>query len=255
MAKTPDEDTETERDEEAAAPPEAGRSEAEGAASDAPSTSDAVPKPRKKKRKKKAKRTDGPEPVAPAERVPAAASSGRTVLMVAVGVVALTVAGVVYMNRRGGADRWRVGETVSVDITLIAADAKNLACAASDEVAGRHCAFEPGGKPWSKGPPGDDKTTLRPYTTSDKKALLAAGLWSDPALSGTLPTARFEVRCRFQVEGMVKKPGIRWMATAPFSDTPGDWYAGTLSGCQVVADGGSPAVAAPGAGRDAAGAK
>ena len=246
-AKTPDDDAETDRDESADAPAAADGGGESPAASDAPSSSDAVRTKPKKRRKKAKPAADASAPPVPAPAAPAAGSDGRVVWLVALAVVALTVAGVLVLNRRGAADRWRAGETVTVDITLIAADAKNLACSSADEVAGKHCAFEPGGKPWSKGPAGDDKTTLRPYTTSDRKELLAAGLWSDPVLSGTLPSARFDVRCRFQVEGTIKKPGIRWVATAPFSETPGDWFAGTLSGCKLV-DGSA-------AGRDASVAK
>jgi hypothetical protein len=47
-------------------------------------------------------------------------------------------------------------------------------------------------------------------------------------------TTRFSVKCKYQVEGTVKKPAIRWGSDKPFYDSPGDWYAGFVSGCTVL---------------------
>lgn len=131
------------------------------------------------------------------------------------------------------APKWKTGETVDLDLTLIADDKKNLACATTDEIGGAHCAFEAQAKPWSKGDSADDKKLLKPYTTVDHVQILASGVWSDPALTGTLPTARFSVKCKYKVDGKVKAASIRWASDGPWYDSK-DLYAGSISGCKVI---------------------
>src|SRR5262249_30097501 len=58
--------------------------------------------------------------------------------------------------------KWKVGDTVDVDVTLVKEDRQDLACASADEVAGKHCGFEAANKPWTKGASTEDKV-LRPY--------------------------------------------------------------------------------------------
>jgi hypothetical protein len=131
------------------------------------------------------------------------------------------------------APKWNTGQTVDVEITLVHTDAKDLACASTEEIAGRKCEFETQAKPRPKAE-GDeaDRKLLKPYTTTDRVQFLAAGIWSDPGLKGKLPASRFSVKCKYTVEGKIKKPGIRW--STDWYDPGGDWYAGVVSGCALV---------------------
>jgi hypothetical protein len=131
--------------------------------------------------------------------------------------------------------KWTAGQTVDVEITLVRGDNADLACASADEFTGKHCAFEAENKPWSKGPSTDDKVTLRPYTTTDRIQFVAAGLWSDPALTpDKLPATRFNAKCKMKVEGTTKKLGIRWNATENKWYQNDGWYVGTISGCTLI---------------------
>jgi hypothetical protein len=129
--------------------------------------------------------------------------------------------------------KWSVGQTVDVEITLVKNDRQDLACASSDEVGGKHCAFEGQNKPWSKGDSADDKKLLKPYTTTDRVQFTAAGVWSEPALAPEkLPGSRFSVKCKYKVEGMVKNVAVRWESTGQWF--PGnEWYAGSVSDCKL----------------------
>ncbi|WP_437579910.1 hypothetical protein [Sorangium sp. So ce887] len=130
--------------------------------------------------------------------------------------------------------KWKPGDKAQVEITLVSSDIKELACWSAEEVAGRHCAFESATKGWSKGD-ADDKKLLRPYTTTDRVQFLAAGLWSEPALTGgKLPSARFAVKCTYTVEGKMKRPGIRWTSEGAWLDRTDDWYTGLLSDCKLI---------------------
>lgn len=190
---------------------------------------------RRKKKKKRAPVDPGGGPPAAGSTDRAAASSRRAKLLfaaVALLVVALAVLLGRYAARRNVARPWDVGDVVDVEITLVATDAKSLACASPNEVAGRHCAFEAATKPWSKGGAEDDKAILRPYTTTDGKSFAAAGMWTEPALDGKLPGGRFSVRCKLAIEGKLAKPSVRW--GGPWIDTQADWLAGVISRCSRV---------------------
>lgn len=129
---------------------------------------------------------------------------------------------------------WKPGQTVDVELTLVATDKADLACAASAEVGGKHCEFESKTKPWSKGESKDDKIVLKPYNTTNKTPLLAAGLWSQPALANNLPQGRFSVKCKFAVEGTVTNPSVRWQQGKNWFDESFGWPTGTLSNCTLV---------------------
>ena len=123
------------------------------------------------------------------------------------------------------------GDSVEVELTLVKTDAKDLSCGSTEEIAGKHCAFEGQNKPWSKGPSTDEKTVFKPYTTTDRVQFVAAGLWSDPNLAAaSLPPNRFSVKCKYKVEGNLKKVDVRWAPDGQwFPNT--DWYAGTIESC------------------------
>jgi hypothetical protein len=131
--------------------------------------------------------------------------------------------------------KWAKGQKVDVEITLVHTDQQDLACASSDELAGKHCAFESKGKPWTKSDSKDDKTVLRPYTTTDRIQFLAAGLWTDAGTTkAPLPRTRFTVKCKLTVDGSLRKPAVRWASDGPWYDQGGDWFAGSVSDCNIT---------------------
>ena len=168
---------------------------------------------------------------------PSSASLGKSMVLFVV-VVGTLAAGFALLGqeRGGGGPRgptWKQGQTVDVEITLVASDKRELNCAAADEVAGRHCSFESPTKVWGKGDPGDDKKTLRPYTSTDNVQFVAAGLWSEPALAGNLPATRFTVKCKYTVEGKLKSPTFHW--ESGWEGQPrGEMLAGVLTGCTLL---------------------
>ena len=162
-------------------------------------------------------------------------SLGKSVLLFFVIVIGLG-AGFAILGREQPAQvakpKWKTGETVDVEITLVSTDRNDLACASTEEIGGKHCAFEAANKPHPKGAT-DDKTLLKPYTTTDQVNLAAAGLWSEPALApGKLPAARFSVKCKYKVEGTLKTLGVRWRDGEQFFPNT-EWYAGAVSDCKL----------------------
>ncbi len=133
--------------------------------------------------------------------------------------------------------KWKVGESVDLEITLVSTDRTDLSCAAADEVAGKHCGFEGQNKPWSKGDNADDQKLLKPYTTVNGVQLLGAGMWSDAGMTATPlpPVARFSAKCKYKVEGTIKKASVRWKNDGPWFDRADDLYAGSFSSCKVLA--------------------
>jgi len=128
--------------------------------------------------------------------------------------------------------KWKTGDVVDVEITLVSTDKGDLACASTEEIGGKHCAFEAANKPSPKGS-ADDKTLLKPYTTTDQVNFTAAGLWSDPALAaGKLPASRFNVKCKYKVEGTLKSLGVRWRDGEQFFPNS-EWWAGSVSNCKL----------------------
>jgi hypothetical protein len=163
-------------------------------------------------------------------------SLGKSVLLFFVIVIGLGL-GFAILGREPQQEakpKWKVGETVDVEITLVRSDRQDLACASTEEVSGKHCAFEANAKPWSKGDASDDKKLLKPYTTTDRVQFTAAGLWSDPAMApDKLPASRFSVKCKYQVEGNLKDVGVRWEQSAQWYSNK-DWYVGSVSNCKLA---------------------
>jgi len=128
---------------------------------------------------------------------------------------------------------WVVGSEHDANITLVAQDKTYLACASPEELAGKHCEYEAKDKKWSKGGSADDKMQLRPYRLAGTNdPVLISGLWSEPALKGTLPNQRFAIRCKIKVEGKLKKPTVRWNGR-DWYDEPFDWPVASVSNCAV----------------------
>lgn len=167
---------------------------------------------------------------------PQGGSLGKSMILFVILIGALAGAFAYFGREPAGGPpgpKWKTGDKAQVEITLVATDRKDLACWSAEEINGRHCAFEAPTKGWSKGD-ADDQKLLRPYTTTDRVQFLAAGLWSQPALTGTLPSTRFAVKCTYSVEGKVKRPGIRWSSEGSWIDRSDDWYTGLLSDCKLV---------------------
>lgn len=146
--------------------------------------------------------------------------------------------------KRASTPKLEPGMTIDVAITLVATDAKALACASTEVVAGRHCAFEAKGTPWSRAEDRPDaEAVLAPYKTTDDQLLLIPGLFAQPALQERLrydpPVVgmehlRFVAHCKLAVEGKMSKLEARW-AMPP----KGEWFpltnawTGTVSDCKV----------------------
>jgi hypothetical protein len=124
--------------------------------------------------------------------------------------------------RKQASSGYQIGQEIDVSITLVTTDAKQLACAGSDAVAGHHCEFESRTAKWSKVPEGgrpSPQEILAPYKTTDDVMFLIPGLFSDPALQKRLsidpPTvgaehARFVANCKLHLEGKMEKFDVRW---------------------------------------------
>ena len=125
--------------------------------------------------------------------------------------------------------KWSTGQVVDVDVTLVKTDRTELGCASAEEVGDKHCAFDGAQK---VRPAGDDKKTYKPYTTVDRVQFVGAGLWSELG-SAALPPNRFTVKCKYRIEGTLKKLDVRWESAGPWYPQ-GDWYAGTLSECKIT---------------------
>ena len=222
--------------------------EDEGADEDEPAPAKEEPKAAGAK-KKAGKSASGSAKGRPgAKPPPAKRSPTRSILLYAllIGGIALAFA---YLGQQGGGGdteiptpTWKEGDVVDVTITLVTTDLKDLGCASDEEVKGLHCAFEDKRKPHPKGsdPRTDDKI-LQPYTTVDRFQLLAAGMWLTPELKAKIdaenwnnPSPRFNVECKYKVEGRVKEAFIRWKPENDWiSNAARDQFAGSLSDCKV----------------------
>jgi hypothetical protein len=151
-------------------------------------------------------------------------------------VIGALSAGFWFLGSETGGDRtaprWKTGQTVDVNITLVPTDRNDLACASPTVIGERRCEFEAAGKPFQPKP--EDDKLLKPYTTTDGVQFLAAGLWTQPDLDPKkLPADRFSVKCKYTVEGEVKKPGVRWNVRGGFSAKDNAWYSGTVKDCAL----------------------
>ena len=242
MASSDDDkdDKATEADDSAeetgAAESDEGESDKAGGEETAPASRDAIlAKQKGTSAKPSAKPAAAAPKVAPLPPPPTAGLGKSVSLFVGIvgGISALMI---LLGNERGvagpQAPQWKEGDTVDVDITLVSTDKQDLACASGSDVKGLHCAFESQGKRWTKGDPADEKTTLRPYSTTNGINFLAAGVWSDPALVKDLPKTRFAVKCKFKVAGKMPRADVRWHEGEGWNNTT-DWFTGDVSGCSI----------------------
>ena len=164
---------------------------------------------------------------------------GKSLMLFIIVVGGLALGFALLGRETGGGDgvatpKWKDGQQVDVELTLVPSDAKDLACGSTDEIAGRHCEYEDRAKRWSKSSNDPDEKILKPYTTTDRIQLLAAGVWDQPALTGKLPNTRFSVKCKFKVDGRIKKPLVRWQSDGTWFDQTTEWYAGGVSDCAIA---------------------
>ena len=131
------------------------------------------------------------------------------------------------------------GKSIPVSLTLVTADANDLACASSDEVAGARCAFDKDGKPWDGA---GAKPTLAPYMTVDNVLFLIPDLWNEPALAKKLADdppniprdrqKRFTANCKLTAAEKASSFYVRWMPTADWQHN-GEAWVGRLSDCTI----------------------
>ncbi|RLB61500.1 MAG: hypothetical protein DRI90_11235 [Deltaproteobacteria bacterium] len=155
--------------------------------------------------------------------------------MLVVGGIAAAFAFLGNQSGGGGTPRpkWKTGDTVDVELTLVHTDRQNLACAMKEELKGRHCAYEAQNKRSSKSNDArkNDKL-LQPYTTTNGMQLMASGLWMQPSMIKNVPKARFSVKCKFVVEDKTKNAFVQWKAGEGWHPGNG-WVTGELKDCSV----------------------
>ena len=137
---------------------------------------------------------------------------------------------------RKAAATWATGAEADVEITLITADAKRLACASDTEIEGVHCGYGASKRPWRRTPnaPFDDNdvNVIQPYRTADTNVLiLVSGLWAQPELATRLHREppnladvdkhlRFVAYCRVRFVGEIEKLSTRWDTAGKWTDEP-----------------------------------
>ncbi|MSP26614.1 MAG: hypothetical protein EXR75_15995 [Myxococcales bacterium] len=163
-------------------------------------------------------------------------------------LVAVLLVAFGMLGTRGGGDggtpqpRWKIGQVVDVEITVVSPDFRNLSCAMEPEIAGKHCGFAAANKRHEKasGTARDDASLLQPYTTTDRTQFMAAGVWTQPALKEKLdkedferPGPRFAVACKYTVEGKTAAAQVQWKSGDAWHSGAG-WYTGTVSECKIA---------------------
>jgi hypothetical protein len=179
-----------------------------------------------------------PEGTAPTASLPPAAGLGKSVTVFFVVMLALAAGFWVLASFEnpfgGGAPKWKVGQTATVELTLDPADDMKLSCASDTEIGGKRCEYESKSKRHEKKL--EDGALLRPYSLADGSArLLAAGVWSAPEVEKSVrPKDRFTLKCQFKIEGKVTAPAVRWDVSGAWNEKAEDWFAGSVSDCKLV---------------------
>jgi hypothetical protein len=139
--------------------------------------------------------------------------------------------------------KWNVGQVVDVEITLVTPDYRQLSCAMKDAIEGKHCAFEAQNRRGDKNTDSraNDKL-LQPFTTTESTGriqFLGAGLWMSPDVKKKLdaedwdrPSPRFNVKCKYKVEGKTKEAFVQWKPGEGWFPANG-WYTGAVSDCKI----------------------
>jgi hypothetical protein len=190
-------------------------------------------------------RTAGPKGKRAAPRK--AGFSIRNVLLFgALVVLFLAAFGMLGTKDNGGpanAPRWKLNEPVDIELTLVASDANDLACAMEGELAGLHCGYTaPNAKNAAAQGSREDAKLLQPYSTTSRQNLLAANVWMQPELKDaaaldakikTMQNSRFSVSCKFTPRGRAKGAKVQWKPGTDWG--PGDtWYVGEVKDCKLA---------------------
>jgi hypothetical protein len=161
--------------------------------------------------------------------------SMQTILLAVIAFGGFVIYGALFPPAAPGTD-FTEGQSTDVAITLITADARDLACAADKDLDGARCAFDPDGKPVATSGP-----VLAPYMTVDNVLLLVPDLWKEPALAKRLaedpPTdrersKRFTAKCKMQLARPMKGFFLRWDPNATWQWTDKAWV-GSISRCRL----------------------
>ncbi|MGE5788857.1 MAG: hypothetical protein ACM3ZE_29985 [Myxococcales bacterium] len=129
-------------------------------------------------------------------------------------------------------DSWKLNSTKMIEITLIAEDKTNLACASDVSVEGLHCGYDARHNK-RPGEVDTDPTILQPYNTVANELFMGAGLWTAPVLKGQLPGQRFTVMCNYKVMGAAKNVSLRWAAKGGFDPVKTSVAVGALTDCVI----------------------
>jgi len=129
-------------------------------------------------------------------------------------------------------DSWKLNSTKMIEITLVAEDKTNLACASDVSIEGLHCGYD---ARHNKRPSevDADPTILQPYNTVANELFMGAGLWTAPILKGQLPGQRFTVMCNYKVMGAAKNVSLRWAAKGGFDPVKTSVAVGALTDCVI----------------------
>lgn len=140
------------------------------------------------------------------------------------------------IGRDATASKLEKGKEIDAAITLITADAVDLACAAEGPVAGSRCGYDSDGRPVPA-----DLPVLAPYMTVDNVLFLVPDLWKEPALARRLAedpprererSKRFTARCRMKLVEKASNFSVRWARDADWGFQKDAWV-GTISRCKI----------------------
>ncbi len=145
------------------------------------------------------------------------------------------------VGRPAAPSSFAVGKSVPVRITLLTADAFDLACAGDTPVGEARCAFVKDGQPSPVASAGVG--VLAPYMTVDNVLLLIPDLFAEPALAKRLADempegksreslTRFNASCQLQIDQKVEDFFVRWTPTSAWSPRKEAW-SGRVSDCKL----------------------
>jgi hypothetical protein len=151
-------------------------------------------------------------------------------------VVGVGVFSVLRRERNTGPPR---GAIVDAELTLITSDRADVACVSAKTFDSYACDFSNETTPRRI----DERDTLRPYMTGDRRVYLIPGLFLHPSLARryqseppTVPREqlkRFTAKCKLKKAGQLEGFKLRWAATGAWSE-PQNADVVTVVACDVV---------------------
>lgn len=156
-------------------------------------------------------------------------SRGRAGVLVPWACAGLWLASAPLLVHAGTSNEMKRGAVVSVDITLVASDASELACAGNTRPFGYDCAFRADGRPAAE----SGRGVLVPCLTNERVGLFVPNLFAQPEIRQRVSAERarglafeaqerFTARCRVRVLGHAPELRTRFTNSAPFGPAPGD---------------------------------